>query len=188
MPTIKYEKGNPAKSSLLYVENAVKKALETYPIDPKKVGLIGHSYGGYQTTYIATKSDMFATAVAGAPVTDLGIYYLDISWDFKREQIWRIENKQFRMGRSYFEAKKQYNENSALQSIEELKTPLLLWAGKEDGNVNWTQSVHLFMAMKRLNKEGKLLLFNNEPHSVDKLENQKDLSEEVMSWFNHYLK
>ncbi|MBA5630328.1 S9 family peptidase [Moheibacter lacus] len=188
MPTIKYEKGNPAKSSLLYVENAVKKALKTYPVDPKKVGLIGHSYGGYQATYIATKSDMFATAVAGAPVTDLGIYYLDISWDFKREQIWRIENKQFRMGKSYFEAKKQYNENSALQSIEELKTPLLLWAGKEDGNVNWTQSVHLFMAMKRLNKEGKLLLFNNEPHSVDKLENQKDLSEEVMSWFNHYLK
>ena len=46
----------------------------------------------------------------------------------------------------------------------------------------------MFMAMKRLNKEGKLLMFNDEGHSMMKPENKKSLSEEVFSWFNHYMK
>ena len=92
------------------------------------------------------------------------------------------------MGGSFYDLKKQYYRNSPLHNVEKLDTPLLLWVGKNDYNVNWYQSIYMFMAMKRLNKEGKLLLFNDEGHSMIKPDNKEKLSEEVFSWFNHYLK
>ena len=93
-----------------------------------------------------------------------------------------------RMGGSFYDHKKHYLKNSPLFNVENLKTPLLLWIGKHDYNVNWYQGIYMFMAMKRLEKDGKLLVFNEEGHSMMEPENQKRLSEEVFGWFNFYLK
>ena len=92
------------------------------------------------------------------------------------------------MGDSYYKLKEAYKNNSPLSHIEQLETPLLLWTGKEDYNVNWTQSVSMFMAMKRLNKGGKLLLFDNETHYLINPDNQEALSLETFEWFEYYLK
>lgn len=188
LPDIKYEIGNPGVSALDCVTAAVNEALQNNTIDRSKIGLIGHSYGGYEAAFIATQTEAFQAVVAGAAVTDLVSFYHDISWNLKESQSWRMENQQFRMGGSFYGLKELYFANSPLNQIEKLKTPLLLWTGKNDDNINWYQSIFMFMGMKRLNKEGKLILFENENHVVLNRKNQQQLSNEIYSWFAKYLK
>lgn len=189
LPDIEYTIGEPGISALKSVTSLVNKALKEESIDENRIGLIGHSFGGYEAAFIATQTKMFKAVVAGSAITDLVSWYHDIQgngWD--TEQMWRMENQQLRMGGSYYDLKRQYRRNSPLHNVEKLDTPLLLWAGKDDYNVNWDQSIYMFMAMKRLGKKGKLLLFNDDGHSMMKPENKKRLSEEILSWFNYYLK
>ncbi|WP_417873518.1 prolyl oligopeptidase family serine peptidase [Xanthomarina gelatinilytica] len=188
IPTIKYHKGQPGVSALKSVTAAVNKAVDLFSIDKQRLGLIGHSFGGYESNFIATQSDLFKAAVAGAAVSDLVSWYHDVNWDWGQDQIWRIENQQFRMGKPYYLIMDDYRNNSPISHVKEMNTPLLLWNGKEDFNTNWSQGVYMYMAMKRLNKQGKLLLFKNEGHVLESSKNQYLLSLEIKTWFDSYLK
>ncbi|MDX9774114.1 MAG: prolyl oligopeptidase family serine peptidase [Bacteroidales bacterium] len=189
LPDIEYTIGEPGISALKAVTGLTDEVLKNKFIDKSRVGLIGHSFGGYEAAFIATRTDIFRTVVAGAPITDLVSWYHDIQWEgWDTEQMWRMENHQLRMGGSYYDFKRRYYRNSPLHNVEKLDTPLLLWVGKKDYNVNWYQGIYMFMAMRRLNKEGQLLLFNDEGHCMIKPENKKKLSEIVFSWFGQYLK
>lgn len=188
LPDITFTLGKPGESAVTSVEAAVKMVLKNPFVDKNRVGLIGHSFGGYETAFIATQTNLFSAAVAGSAVTDLVSFYHDVAWDWNINQMWRSENQQFRMGRSFYEIKEAYYRNSPLSHIETLKTPLLLWTGKNDNNINWYQSIYMYMAMKRLKKPGKLLLFENEGHFLISPGNQKFLSNELMKWFDTYLK
>jgi dipeptidyl aminopeptidase/acylaminoacyl peptidase len=187
-PDLSYTIGDPGISALNGVTVAVNKVLEAGRIDRDEIGLIGHSFGGYETAFIVTQTDMFAAAVAGAASTDLINWYHDISWDWNLTQLWRMENQQWRFGASFYENKTAYYRNSPLHHVENIKTPLLLWTGKKDTNINWTQSVNMFIALKRLNKKAKLLLFENEPHVLFNRSNQKKLSTSIFKWMELYLK
>jgi dipeptidyl aminopeptidase/acylaminoacyl peptidase len=189
LPDISYELKKPGESSLTCVELAVNNALESEKsINKSAIGLIGHSFGGYETLFIATHSKMFKTAIAGSAVSDLKSWYHDVSWSWYKDQMWRLENQQYRLGYGYYENKDVYKTNSPLNYVEKLEIPLLIWTGKNDSNVNWSQSLSFFMAMKRLNKKGKLLLFPNEGHAIMKKENQTLLYDEIFKWFDVFLK
>lgn len=188
IPTISYNHGQPGFSALKYVTEATLRACDLFSIDRNRLGIIGHSFGGYESNFIASKSNLFKAAVSGAAVSDLVSWYHDIGWVWKKDQIWRIENQQFRMDKPYYQLKDEYRDNSPLNHVEEMSTPLLLWTGNEDTNSNWTQSIYMFMAMKRLKKPGKLLLFNGEGHTISKFKSQEILSEEIKFWFDSHLK
>ena len=102
--------------------------------------------------------------------------------------MWRLEGFQLRMGESYYKSKDNYIKNSPTTYVEKLKIPLLIWSGKEDWNVNVNQSIYLFMAMKRLGKEGELLLYDKEKHGLLDQKNQKHLTQKIFNWFEYYLK
>lgn len=187
LPDIEYQIGQPGFSAFHCVIKAVKATLQNKSIDKDSIGLIGHSFGGYEAAFIATQTDIFKAIVAGAGVMDLTSFYHDISWDWGDAQAFRLENQQFRMGDSFYNLKDYYYQNSPLYHVENLKTPLLLWTGKNDYNINAYQSVLMYSAMRRLNKEGKLLLFDD-VHMLLNKENQAFLSSEIMTWFNRYLK
>ncbi len=187
-PDFEYIQGDPGVSALQSVTTAVNTVLERGHVDAKRMGLIGHSFGGYETAFIVTQTNLFAAAVAGAAVTDLKSYYHDVSWDNKQNQMWRMENQQWRMGKSFYQAKNAYYRNSPLHQIEGIETPLLLWTGKLDTNVNWSQSVYLFMGLKRLGKKGKLLLFDNEFHFISHKMNQRLLTQDIYEWMELHLK
>jgi len=188
LPDIEYEIGNPGRSALVSVENAVKKAVELSTIDQKRIGLIGHSFGGYETAFISTQSTFFKTTVVGSAITDLISYYHDYNIDNQSDQLWRLENYQLRMGDSLYNLKDKYYKNSPLYHIEELQIPVLIWTGKEDYNVNWYQSVYFFMGIKRLGKKAELLLFDHEGHTLKNKTNQQFLSTKIKNWFDTYLK
>jgi dipeptidyl aminopeptidase/acylaminoacyl peptidase len=187
LPDIKYKIGEPGKSAADCVISSVSTILEKKFLDPSRIGLIGHSFGGYEAAFIATQTDIFKTVVVGAPVTDLVSFYHDIQWGWGDTQATRLETQQFRMGASYYNMRDKYVENSPLHQIEKLNTPLLIWSGKNDTNINSYQSILLYTAMRRLAKEGLLLIFD-EDHTLLNKVNQKHLSTEIHKWFEDYLK
>jgi dipeptidyl aminopeptidase/acylaminoacyl peptidase len=188
LPDIAYTLQDPGISALNCVTAAVNKALELGVIDKDKIGLIGHSFGGYESAYITTQTNLFAAVVAGAGVTNFTSHYHSIGWNSKKPEIWRYESQQWRMGVSYYDNEEAYFRNSPLHHIEKVTTPMLIWSGKKDYQVHWTQSIELYLALRRLKKESKLLLFESESHFITNKKNQVKLSLEVFDWFEKYCK
>ncbi|HEX8014400.1 MAG TPA: prolyl oligopeptidase family serine peptidase, partial [Flavobacterium sp.] len=187
-PDISYELGNPGIAATDCVVSATKEAIRMGFIKPDKIGLIGHSFGGYETDFIITQTDIFAAAVAGAAVTDLASFYLTLGWNTGRPDMWRFETQQWRMGKSLYDDKYGYERNSPITHAQNITTPLLSWSGNVDFQVNWSQSVEFYLALRRLNKKNILLLYPNEGHSLKKSKNQKDLSIRIHEWFDFHLK
>ncbi|HMP98974.1 MAG TPA: prolyl oligopeptidase family serine peptidase, partial [Cyclobacteriaceae bacterium] len=78
MPDNVFEEGRPGTSSLDCITSAVNKVIDLGYADPKRVGLQGHSWGGYQSSFILTQTDLFACIVTGAPPTNLESFYNNI--------------------------------------------------------------------------------------------------------------
>ena len=189
MPDIIYKMGNPGSSAVDCVTAGVNAVIAKDIVDKDKVGLYGHSFGGYETNFIISQTNIFAAAVSGAGVSDIISYYFNISrnGDF-RSDMWRFENQQFRIGKSLYEDKEAYISNSPIMYAENVKTPLLLWAGKNDRIIPWNQSVTYYLALQRLGVKNMLFAYPDEDHSLENAENQTDLSKRMMAWFDYFLK
>jgi dipeptidyl aminopeptidase/acylaminoacyl peptidase len=72
--------------------------------------------------------------------------------------------------------------------VQNCTTPLLSWTGTEDNNVPWTQSSEFYLALRRLEKPNIMLVYPNEGHDIENLDNQKDLSTRIHQWFDYHLK
>ena len=188
MPDILYELGSPGDSALECVSAGVEEVLKLKVINPSRIGLTGHSFGGYETTYIVGKSKLFAAAVGGAAQTDLVSCYLGVSDGYKKPEFWRFEDYSNRMGKTLFEDWDNYIYNSPVSNAGKIETPLLLWTGDKDGSVAPTQSMELYLALRRLEKEVVLLRYKEESHSITNELKQMDLTLKILDWFNHYLK
>lgn len=186
LPDIYYEIGEVGKSATDCVIAAVKEAQKNKSIN--KIGLIGHSFGGYEANFIITQTDIFDAAVSSAGVSDVVSYYLNLNWNNGRPDYWRFEFQQWRMGKSLFEDRNRYYRNSPISFSENIKTPLLHWTGKNDFHVNWQQSMLWYLALRRLNKKQVLLLYPEEGHILLDKHNQIDLTFKVKKWFDFYLK
>ncbi|MBF0598331.1 alpha/beta hydrolase family protein [Faecalibacter rhinopitheci] len=183
-----FKKGNPGKSGLKILLRAVKKLKEIPQVDLQNSGLIGHSFGGYQTSFYLTQTKFFKAGVAGAGIHDLTMEYYSYNYNFSQPGYWRFESPQFNIGKPYADVPKLYQKNSPILYTNQMKAPLLLWTGKEDYNVFWHQSVQMANALRRYKKEHQLLLYPNEGHSFIQQSNQEDLTKRILHWFNFYLK
>ena len=188
LPDIRYDLGEPGDSALRCTLAAVQHVIGRGLADPEKIGLMGHSFGGYETNYIVTHSDVFAAAVSGAAVNDLISLYHTLNWDTGRPDIWRMEHQQWRIGQSYFDAPDCYRNNSPISAAKNLNTPLLSWVGQKDHQVDWHQSIEFYLALRRLKKRHTLLLYPEEAHHIFTRKNAEDLRLKVSEWFGHYLK
>ncbi len=187
-PDIKYTVGDPGKSILDCVTSAVNAVIKMGVADEKRVGLLGHSYGGYETCFILTQTPMFAAAVAGASVTDIISSYFSVNTITSVKMDWRFESQQYRMGSTPFNNLVGYLENSPVINAANITTPLLSWAGKNDMQCDWRQSVELHLALRRLGKRNIFLAYQNEGHILDDPAAQKDVTVRIKNWFNYYLK
>lgn len=187
-PDIQYKEQAPGISALNCVTAAVEKVIDMGVANPKAIGLIGHSFGGYETAFIITQTDLFATAIAGGSITDFWTYYWNMGWNKGMPDLWRFENHQFRMGKPIMEIPQEYLNNSPIHHVENVQTPILLWTGKEDKQVNWQQSVSFYLALRKLGKEATLILYPEEKHNLMNPENQKHLTQTVQQWFDKHLK
>ncbi|SEB00744.1 Prolyl oligopeptidase family protein [Flavobacterium gillisiae] len=188
LPDITYEVGNVGFSALECVEAAVKEVKKLSLIDDGKIGLIGHSFGGYETDFIITQSNLFACAVAGSATTNNLSSYLSVAQNLGIPNFFKMEYGQARMKLSPYENMEWYLKNSPVIHAANVKTPLLSWTGLKDLQVEPRQSFEFYMALRRLGKTHILLAYANEGHGIEKKESAIDLTTKIEEWFDHYLK
>ena len=187
-PDIVYRDRRPGQSNVETLRPAVAAVLETGLIDPDRIGLIGHSWGGYQTTFFVTQDNLFASAVAGAPLTNLMSMYLSFYWNSGGTDARIFEISQGRMQVPWWEDWDSYFNNSPVHHIENLDTPLLMMFGTEDGAVEFNQGVEFYNAARRAGKHMVMLVYEGENHGLAEEPNQLDYQSRILEWFGHYLK
>ena len=187
-PDIVYRERRPGQSNVETIRPAVAAAVASAPIDVDKIGLIGHSWGGYQTTFFVTQDDLFASAVAGAPLTNLMSMYLSFYWNSGGTDARIFEISQGRMQVPWWEDWDSYEANSPIHNIQNMNTPLLMMFGTNDGAVEYNQGVEFYNAARRLGKQMVMLSYDGENHGLAKEPNQRDYQNRIMQWFGHYLK
>jgi acetyl esterase/lipase len=189
-PDIVFQPRNPGYSGLDCVTSAVATALsKVADIDPKRVGNMGHSWGGYQSAFYAVHGHgVFAATIAGAPLTDLVSFYGYTSGNSGLPETGHFETGQERMQVSLWEDPQAFIRNSTVFSMDSLQTPLLLEEGDADGNVNPFQSQEVYNFGRRLGKNVVYLVYEQENHSVARPESQVDYARRQLEWFGHYLK
>ncbi len=184
-PDITYDVNSPGEDALDCVTSAVKKVLENYPINKNAIGLLGHSFGGYEAAYIMGKSSLFRTAVIGSPVIDLQSTYLTLD-GHGISNIWRFEYDQMRIKAPFYSD--EFKKNSPLENVTQITSPLLMWTGTNDLQLDWKNSMKLQTALWKLGKKSSLLVYSNEGHVFSKKENKIDLTVKVKEWLDYYLK
>ncbi|MCM5664308.1 prolyl oligopeptidase family serine peptidase [Galbibacter mesophilus] len=191
IPDIIYKEGYPGESAYNCIVSGIEAMEAKYSfIDSNNLALQGQSWGGYQTAYIITKTDKFAAAMAGAPVSNMTSAYGGIRWGSGMSRMFQYEHTQSRIGGTLWDKLDLYMENSPLFKVPEITTPLLMMHNDDDGAVPWYQGIEFFVALRRLNKPVWMLSYNNEPHNLkgESWGNRKDLSIRMMQFFDHYLK
>ncbi|MDC7217388.1 MAG: prolyl oligopeptidase family serine peptidase [Spirochaetales bacterium] len=188
LPDILYDGRNPGEDALACVEAGILKIKENKNIDPQRIGLIGHSFGGYQANYIMGHSKSFAAAVSGAPINDLVSFYHYVVPGVFRPNFSNLENGQFRMDAPYFKQPDSYTEASPLYGAAGVSAPLLSWGGKDDPQIDPSQLTAFYLAMRRMGKDHVMLAYPGEGHIITSREHQADLTLKIMGWFDHHLK
>jgi dipeptidyl aminopeptidase/acylaminoacyl peptidase len=188
IPDIVYQLDDPGMSAVWCVIPAVKEALKTGILDPENMGLHGHSWGGYQTSFLITQTDMFKAAAAGAPLTNMISMYDLIYWNSGGGNMSIFEASQGRFKGAPWENWDSYQRNSPVYHVKNVKTPLLLLHNDKDGAVDFTQGIEYYNALRRLKKPVIMVQYKGENHGISKLENRKDYSVRMMEFFDHHLK
>jgi len=186
-PDIVYKVNDPGISTVACMVPAVKAAIATGVADPARVGIHGHSWGGYQTAFLVTQTDIFRAAVAGAPLTDLISMYSLIYRNTGGTNQAIFESSQGRFYGGYWDNLEAYQRNSPVYHAKNVHTPLLLLHNDKDGAVDQTQGIEYFNTLRRLNKPVILLEYKGENHGLRKPENMKDYTVRMKEWFDHYL-
>jgi dipeptidyl aminopeptidase/acylaminoacyl peptidase len=188
IPDIVYKPGYPGESAMHSIMPGVHEVLRRGFVDPKRVGLDGQSWGGYQIAYMITETDMFAAAYSGAPVANMFSAYGGIRWGSGLVRQFQYERTQSRIGDTPWNMPLRYLENSPLFFLDKVKTPVLIMHNDKDGAVPWYQGIELFTGLRRLSKPSWLLVYNDEDHNLVQRRNRKDLSIRKQQFFDHYLK
>ncbi|MCA9299093.1 MAG: prolyl oligopeptidase family serine peptidase, partial [Phycisphaerales bacterium] len=179
---------NPGLSAVECVVPAVHAALAHASIDPERVGLVGHSWGAYQTAFIVTQTDVFAAGIAGAPLTNMMSMSMSIYWNSGQTDAWIFHESQGRMDQPFWNDVQTYIANSPIFSIEDMNTPLLVAFGDDDGAVDFNQGVEMYNAARLAGKQLVMLVYPGENHGLARQENQVDYHYRILEWFGHYLK
>lgn len=187
MPDIVYTAGYPGESAMKCVLAAVQRVVDMGIVDEKRIGIQGHSWGGYQIAYMVTRTNRFAAAAPGALVANMTSAYDGIRYGAGVPRQFQYERGQSRIGGSLWEYPMRYLDNSPLFRVDQIQTPLLMLHNDRDDAVPFTQGIEFYLALRRLNKEVYFFNYNGEPHGLRKRANQRDYATRMLEFFGHFL-
>ena len=188
VPDIHYEEGYPGESAMQSVMPGVTMLADRDYVDADRIGVQGHSWGGYQIAHMVTKTDLFAAAEAGAPVSNMVSAYGGIRWGSGMSRMFQYEETQSRIGGSLWDMPMRYINNSPIFQADRIDTPLMMMHNDQDSAVPWEQGIELFVALRRLNKPAWLINYTGEVHWPTDLAEMRDWTTRMQQFFDHYLK
>lgn len=149
------------------------------PIDDARLGLYGHSYGGWFSMWADTQTRRFKAFVAGAGVANWTSYYGQNGIDQ-----WMIPF----FGASVYDDPAAYRASSPIEFIKGATTPMLLYVGERDVECPAPQSLEYWHALKAIGTPTQLFIYAGEGHHFRKLNDLKDLRGRIVGWYERYLK
>jgi dipeptidyl aminopeptidase/acylaminoacyl peptidase len=192
VPDLVVSDAKPAASIRDMVSCAVNATVEAGLADPARLGIFGHSYGGYIVNVAITSLDCFAAAVSAAGPFNLtsehGTARETYQGDGVETDDWWVESGQGRMGGPPWEQPQRYVENSPLFFLDRVTAPVLVIAGSQE--MILAQSQELFSGLRRLDKTAVLAIYEGEDHGYDNWTrvNTIDRWNRVLAWFDKYLR
>ena len=187
MPDITYQLDDPGRSAVWCVVPAVKAAIAAGIVDSANVALQGHSWGGYQTSFITTQTNIFKTAIAGAPLTDMVSMFSSVYWNSGNTNQGIFISSQGRFRSSYARNPDAYLRNSPNRFANDLNIPFMILHNDRDGAVDFNQGITHYNTLRELGKEVVLLEYVGENHGLSRPINQKDYALRMQEWFDHFL-
>ncbi len=186
-PDIHATVGKPGESCYNAVMSGVESLIADGIADSTRIGVNGHSWGGFETAYLVTRTNLFKCASPCSAVTDMVADYLMMRGT-GQPNLYFEEDAQGRLGKTLWQDRQMYIDNSAVYNADKIHTPLLIFHGSEDRSVQPYQGMALFLAMRRLQRPAWLLYYKNEGHQMGGEENCRDFTEKLTGFFGHYLK
>ncbi len=187
-PDIVYKLNEPGRSAVWCVVPAVKAAIAAGYVDPERVGLQGHSWGGYQSTFIPTQTKIFKTAVAGAPLTDMVSMAGSVYWNTGASDNSIFIASQGRFTGGPNDVPEAYVRNSPQQFAQNLSIPFMMLHNDRDGAVDFNQGITYYNHLRNLGKDVVLLEYVGENHGLARAANQKDYALRMTEWFDTFLR
>ena len=152
---------------------------KTAPIDEARLGIFGHSYGGYMTMWTVTQTQRFKAAVAGAGIVNWQSYYGQNGIDQ-----WMIPY----FGASVYDDPEVYARSAPLTYIKQAKTPILTYVGALDVECPAAQTIEFDHAMKEFGVTSEMVIYPGEGHALRDPEHVADREKRTVDWFDRYLK
>lgn len=188
MPDVHFTIGEPGKSSYNAVVSGTQSLIDAGVLDPERIGLQGHSWSGYQTSYLITKTNMFKCVNVGAPIVNMTSAYNGLREGSGMPRMFMYEDWQCRMGTTMWSALDKFIESSPILYADKINTPVLLFHCDKDEAVSFYEGRSLFLALRRLQKPAWMLNYKGEGHFVNKQPAQADWTRRMSQFFDYYLK
>jgi dipeptidyl aminopeptidase/acylaminoacyl peptidase len=199
IPSVPVELSGPTTD--LYVDlpkgvmSAIEKTITVGVADPHRLGIIGHSAGGYAVNVLVTYTNRFRAAVTVAGFSDLlsqyGVFVAASRYDDDAHEdlfhaAWLESGLGWQMGGPPWQQLWRYLRNSPYFLVDRIQTPLMMVQGDMD-HVPLQQGEELFTALYRLGKCASFARYWGEGHDVSSPANIRDLWQRVFAWFDDYL-
>ncbi len=188
VPDIHYRIGYPGESAIACIVPGVQALIAKGFVQEDAVGAAGHSWGGYQTAYMVTQTDIFAAVESGAPVSNMTSAYGGIRWSSGMSREFQYEKTQSRIGGTLWDYPMRYLSNSPVFMADKVNTPVLMLHNDQDGAVPWYQGIEYFCGLRRLGKEVYMFNYNGAGHGLRKRQNTGDWTRRMSGFFDHHLK
>ncbi|WP_146194599.1 alpha/beta hydrolase family protein [Flavobacterium crocinum] len=186
-PDVHYVYGDVGNSVYNDVMSGVEYLIANGITEKGKIGIQGHSFGGYETSFLTTKTDLFTCAIVGSGVSNFTANY-PVMRSNGISTMFKYEADQYRMGSSMHDNLDGYIKNSPLFSAKNIKTPILIFHNDNDRAVPYQEGQSLFFALRRLGKPALLVNYKKEGHTLDDTANRKDWTLKMQQYFDYYLK
>jgi dipeptidyl aminopeptidase/acylaminoacyl peptidase len=160
----------------------VTKFLDAHPYaDAERVGAMGASFGGFMTMLLLTETDMFATAVSHAGISNITSYWGEGFWGYLYSSV--------ASANSYpWDSPEIYVDQSPIFRADKVNTPLLLLTGMSDTNVPPGESIQFYTALKLLGKDVEFIQVENQDHHIIEYNKFNLWKKSIVAWFDRYLK
>jgi dienelactone hydrolase len=182
VPDIYYKNGHPGQSAYNSVVSIALYFAKKPWIDFHRMGIQGHSFGGFETNYIVSHSSLFAAAAPASGISN------EISNYGETGVTWFFERRQARIGASLWERPDLYIENSAVLKADKVSAAVLIMHTTNDYYVPYSQGMQWYNVLHRLKKKVWLLSYDGEDHTLNDEVNQLDYSIRLGQFFDYYLK
>ena len=148
------------------------------PVDDKRLGVYGHSYGGFMSMWTVTHTQRFKAAVAGAGIANWVAYYGQNGIDQ-----WMVPF----FGSTVYDDASVYDRLSPIRYIKAAKTPTFIYVGERDVECPPAQSLEFHHGMDAMGVPNSLVIYPGEGHGIRDAEHRADLKRRILGWFDHYL-